>query len=221
MKELFEFAFSSINLIPTCLLLFVALYWLVVLFGLLEIGSVDIDVDHDADMDVGGHVDANTDVHHGGEIVADGPGGLMQSLIFFNVGKVPLLVLLSFFAIPLWIIALLVNYYLGIERFGTSLLLLVPEMIVSLFLAKFLSSPIVHLFKKIEETTGKPTDFTGKTAYARFDVEANKLGQIEIDENGKSIILHAICEKYTVAKGERVLILEYIAEENYYLVEPF
>jgi hypothetical protein len=166
-------------------------------------------------------VDADGEVQHGGEISADGPGGFMQSLIFFNVGKVPLLILLSFFAIPLWIITMLVNYYLGIESFGTSLLLLVPEIIVSLFLAKFLSSPIAHLFKKMEETTGKPTDFTGKTAYARFDMEANKLGHIEIDESGKHIILHAISDKGPVEKGQRVLIIEYIPEENYYLVEPF
>jgi len=242
MREIFEFAFSSINLIPTCLLLFVALYWLVVLFGLLDIGHVELDADHDVhvdidmhadvdihadvdvDTDVDVHADVDTDIHvdaHGGEITSDGPGGFMQSLIFFNVGKVPLLVLLSFFAVPLWFLTLIVNYYLKVDSFGMSLLLLIPEIIVSLFIAKFTSTPIAQLFRKIEESTGKATDFTGKTATARFDMDENKLGHIEIDEKGKNIVLHARCEISKIAKGERVLIIEFIKEENYYLVEPF
>ncbi len=232
MKELFEFAFSSINLIPTCLLLFVALYWLVVLAGLLDMGHVDLDADHDVHVDI--HVEhdlhmdtelhADADLHaeaHGGEVHADGPGGIMQSLIFFNVGKVPLLVLLSFFAVPLWFMVMIVNYYLKIESFGIALILLIPEIIISLFIAKFLSAPIAHLFNKIEESTGKATDFTGKTAIARFDMEEKKVGYIEIDENGKNIVLNACCEKGGITKGERVLIIEYLQKENYYLVEPF
>jgi hypothetical protein len=226
MKEIFEFAFSTPNLIPTCLLLFVALYWLVVLFGLLDIGHVDLHVDHDMHADV--HADIHADVHadidadaHGGEIHSDGPGGFMQSLIFFNVGKVPLLVLLSFFAVPLWFLTIIVNYYLKVESFGTSILLLFPEMIVCLFIAKFTSAPIAHLFEKIEESTGKATDFTGKTAIARFDMEENREGHIEIDENGRNIVLHARCDKGRLAKGDRVLIIDYNKEDNYYLVEPF
>ncbi len=59
MREIFEVSFSTINIIPTILLIFV-----------------------------------------------------IQSLAFFNVGKVPLMLLLSFIAIPLWFISLTVNYYL-------------------------------------------------------------------------------------------------------------
>jgi hypothetical protein len=227
MKELFEFAFSGINLIPTALLLFVALYWLVVLFGLFDMGHVEMDADHDVHVDAHIHAeadmeaDADTDVHHGGEISEGGPGGIMQSLMFFNVGKVPLLILLSFFTVPLWFMVLLVNYYLNVESIATALLLLIPEMIICLFIAKFLTSPIAHLFKRIEETTGQATDFTGKTAFVRFDMEKNKPGYIEIDENGKNIVLHALCEKTSLAKGERVLIIELYTEENYYIVEPF
>jgi len=228
MKELFELAFSTENLIPTILLLFVSLYWLIVLFGLLDMGSLDVDTDVHADI----HADVDTDIHadlhtdidsdvHGGEVASDGPGGVMQSLIFFNVGKVPLLILLSFFAIPLWFISMIVNYYLEVDSFGPSLILLVPEVIVSLFIAKFLSSPIAHIFKKIDDNTGKPVDFTGRTAIVRYDVEEKKDGQIEIDNKGVHLVFQARSNNGRIVKGEQVIIIEYIKEENYYLVEPF
>jgi len=226
MKEIFEFAFSIENLIPTILLLFVSLYWLVVLIGLLDVGSLDIhtDVHTDFDLHPDVHADIHTDVHadvHGGEVVSDGPGGFMQSLIFFNVGKVPLLILLSFFAVPLWFLSMIVNYYLKIESFGPSLILLIPEVLVSLFVAKFLTAPIAYLFKNMDDNTGKPIDFTGRTAIVRYDVEEKKDGQIEIDNNGIHLVFQARSIGGRIVKGEQVIIIEYIKEENYYLVEPF
>ncbi len=241
MKELFEFAFSSINLIPTILLLFVSLYWIVVLFGMLDMGTIDLDVDTDVDVDVDvdvdihaevdvdtdidadvdADVDADTDVDHGGEVHAGGPGIVMQSLIFFNVGKVPLLVLLSFIAIPFWIMALVVNYYLKVDSFELSLILAVPEFILSLFIGKVFTEPIAKLFKNMDEEFGKGIDYIGKTAYARFDIEENKDGQIEIDIKSTTNVLTARSISGSIKKGDQVLIVDQNKKEGYYLVEPF
>ncbi len=245
MKELFEFAFSSINIIPTILLIFVALYWLVVLFGMLDMGTIDLDADTDVDVDV--HVDADidvdadldvdtdidtdvdtdihaeadTDIDHGGEVHAGGHGVVMQSLIFFNVGKVPLLVLLSFIAIPFWAMALIVNYYLKVDSFGLSLVLAIPEFIFSLFIAKVFTEPIAKIFKNMDEEFGKGIDYIGKTAYARFDIEENKDGQIEIDIKSTTNVLTARSTSGSIKKGDQVLIVDQNKKEGYYLVEPF
>lgn len=231
MKELFEFAFSPVNLIPTILLLFVSIYWIVVLFGMLDMGTIDLDVDTDvdvdanvdvhADVDADVHADADTDVDHGGEVHAGGPGLVMQSLIFFNVGKVPLLILLSFIAIPFWVMALVMNYYLKTDSFGFSLLLAIPEFILSLFLAKIFTEPIAKVFKNMDEEFGKGLDYMGKTAYARFDIEENKDGQIEIDIKSTTNVLTARSISGTIKKGEQVLIIDQNKKEGYYLVEPF
>ncbi len=93
--------------------------------GLVSISSVELDVDADADLhvDVDMHVDADvdTDIHVDADTHVDvgvghsGPGVMLQGLLFFNVGKAPFLILLSFFAMPLWFMSLTVNYYLHIE----------------------------------------------------------------------------------------------------------
>ena len=157
MLELFEFSFSYINIIPTILIVFVVLYWIVVLMGLVSMSSVELDVDADADLHVDVdmhadlHVDADihadvdvdadmhvdADTHIGADVGHSGPGIMLQGLLFFNVGKAPFLILLSFFAIPLWFMSLTVNYYLHIESVAISILLLIPEIILSLFIAKF------------------------------------------------------------------------------------
>ncbi|NJO91231.1 MAG: YqiJ family protein [Chloroflexia bacterium] len=183
--------------------------------------EVDVDADIDADVDADVHAEADTDIDHGGEVHAGGPGVVMQSLIFFNVGKVPLLVLLSFIAIPFWIMALVVNYYLKVDSFGLSLLLAIPEFILSLFIAKVFTEPIAKLFKNMDEEFGKGLDYIGKTAYARFDIEENKDGQIEIDIKSTTNVLTARSTSGSIKKGEQVLIVDQNKKEGYYLVEPF
>lgn len=247
MKELFEFAFSPVNLIPTVLLLFVALYWMVVLFGMLDMGTVDLDVDTDVDVDVDVdvdlhvdadidadidtdvdadvdadiHAEADTDIDHGAEVHAGGPGIVMQSLIFFNVGKVPLLILLSFIAIPFWLLALVGNYYLKVDSFGFSFILAIPEFILSLFFAKIFTEPIAKVFKKMDDEFSKSIDFVGKTAHARFEIEEHRDGQIEIEIKSTTMVLTARSIKGKIERGAEVLIVEHLEKEGYYLVEPF
>ncbi|OQY04664.1 MAG: hypothetical protein B6I20_02650 [Bacteroidetes bacterium 4572_117] len=235
MIELFEFSFSSINIIPTVLLVFVVLYWLVVLMGLVSMSSIDFDVDTDVDVDADIHIDADVDVdtdlhldanaHVDADIGTDighgGPGIMLQGLLFFNVGKVPFLILLSFFVIPLWFISLIVNYYLNVDSVALSLLFLIPESIVSLFIAKLISTPIAGLFIKIDNETGKPEDFTGIQAVVRIKVEKERDGQIELVRNNSTVILPARSVSGDINQGTEILIIDYIEDKNYYLVEPF
>ncbi len=241
MIELFEFSFSSVNIIPTILLVFIVLYWVVVLMGLVSMSSIDFDVDADVDVDVDVdvdadlHVDADVDVDHDVDVDADahvdadadtdighaGPGIMLQGLMFFNVGKAPFLILLSFFVIPLWFMSLTVNYYLGVDSIGLSILFLIPEIIVSLFIAKFISTPIARLFTKIDNETGKPEDFTGMQAIVRVKVEKDRDGQVELIRNDTTVILPARSVENEINPGTEILIIDYIEEKNYYLVEPF
>lgn len=208
MREIFEVSFSTINLIPTILLIFVMLYWIIVLFGLIDLSSIDIDLDTDADV-------GDSDIGAGGH------GLVLQSLAFFNVGKIPFMLLLSFFAIPLWFISLTVNYYLQNTSVVISLILLIPEIFVSLFVAKIISMPIANLFGEIDNKTGKIADYTGKIAEVRITVEKDRIGQIELNIDNSHILLNAVSVEGIIKSGEKILIIDYIEEKNYYLVEPF
>ena len=58
MKELFNAAISSPNIIPTALLGLVLLYWLTVVIGALDFDALDFDVDTDIDTEVDAGVGA-------------------------------------------------------------------------------------------------------------------------------------------------------------------
>lgn len=62
MKELYDFTFSSINIIPTLFLIIVVMYWITVLIGVLDFNSLDFDVDAHTDIDVGVHADIDTHI---------------------------------------------------------------------------------------------------------------------------------------------------------------
>ena len=228
MKELFEFSFSLINLIPTLLLVFVFLYWLTVLFGFLDMSSldfdVDTDVDIDADIDVDAdvHLDADVDSHaHGVEGVASGANFFVKTLVFFNVGRVPFMILLSFIVLPLWLITLYTNYYLGITNFLIAILFFIPILLVSMFFAKIISSPLAKIFKNMDEEMGKPEDFTGMVGTVRITVDDDSDGQIEIIRKGSTVVLTARAIKGQISPGKKVLVIDFLEDKKYYLVEPF
>lgn len=55
-SDLFNAAISTPNIIPTALVVFVLLYWLVVILGAIDIDFFDFDVDPDAEADVDGEI---------------------------------------------------------------------------------------------------------------------------------------------------------------------
>ncbi|MBJ6110755.1 hypothetical protein JAO73_17155 [Hymenobacter sp. BT523] len=101
MTELLQAAVSPPNLVATGLLVFVLLYWLTVIVGLLDMKTVDLDLDDH------GHF------HHPGDFHPEAANSswLNGALAFFNLGRIPLMVFLSFVFLPLWVGSILVNYY--------------------------------------------------------------------------------------------------------------
>lgn len=58
MTELLHAAVSPPNLLPTALLVFVLLYWLTVIVGLLDFKTLDISTSHDFDGTHSAHISA-------------------------------------------------------------------------------------------------------------------------------------------------------------------
>jgi len=96
MYELIQTAFSPVNLIYTFLLIIVIMYWLSIIIGALDFGSFDIDFDIDADVDIDIDVDA--------EIETGSSSNLAGVLHFFNFGKLPFMVIMSFAVLFAWAI---------------------------------------------------------------------------------------------------------------------
>lgn len=240
MKELFDVSFSLVNIIPSALLIFILLYWITVFIGLIDIKTIDVNVDSHVDIDHDLHVDTDihhdvhvehdvhvdhdidADVHHDTHIETDhiSVNWFNQLLVFFNLGRIPFMVYLSFLILPMWIISVISNYYLNSNNsFLQSLLLFIPNFFVSLFIAKFLTTPFVRIFEKLDNA--KSDTIVGKTGKVILPVSSDKYGQIEVIYEGSPIILTAkTSHELSISKGEEVLIIDFFKDKKCYIVEP-
>lgn len=203
MKELLEFAFSGVNILPTILLIFVVIYWLIVLIGVVDVDTVDIDVEVDADVDL----DVN---------------GFASVLAFFNLDQLPLMIFLTFYAIPLWVVTLIGNDLLGFNSFFSGLIVFAPSMIVCLFAAKFMTIPFALFYRKIKTQTEAVEDIVGRVCVAKLPITSDRKSQAEINVDGTSVLIYVKTrDGHTVAKGETALVIEHERNSNIYFVEPY
>ncbi|UII23145.1 OB-fold-containig protein [Fulvivirga ligni] len=213
MGELLDVAVNPANILITALAVFMLVYWITVLIGLFDIDVINIDVDLDADVDV--DIDPDVDVEGGSMI------GLNSILVFFNLGKIPFMLFLSFWIIPAWIICINVNHILGNSSFLLGLLVLLGALIVSLFVSKFLTYPFVKLFDQMQ--SDRQNDFViGKICEITITASETKTGQAQVKTEGAPHILSVrTVSDAEMKKGETGLVLEYNQNLNLYIIEPF
>jgi len=228
MKELFEASFSYINLIPSGLLVFVLVYWITVFIGLIDINffelDIDVDVDVDTDVHVDVHADVDTELDTGNLDTQASLGWLNYTLSFFNLGKVPFMLFMSFFALPFWLFAIFLNYYTGNQSVIFALILLIPNMVASMFMAKLSTMPLISLFAESNTDYEEldRSDFSGKIATVVLPVSGKKMGQVKIFEDGNSILINAFATTdIQISKDKTVLIIDFDKEKKSYLVEPY
>jgi hypothetical protein len=211
MTELLQAAVSPPNLVPTGLLVFALLYWLTVIIGLLDMKTVDLDLSHH------GHL------HYDSHLPHDGPntGWLNGALAFFNLGRIPLMVFLSFVFLPLWMGSILANYYTGNTSLLLGLAFLIPLFIGSLFVAKFLTLPFVKLFTAMEKDHDAGAVVIGKVCTVLLPATADKLGQASVRIDGAPLMLNVRSLSAPLAKGETALVIDFDAQKRCYLIEPY
>lgn len=226
MLEIWSAAISPVNLPLTVLLGVILLFWVTVIAGALDADIFHIDMDVDADMDVDvdvhadidAHVDVHTDAH--AEVGAHGLG--YSVLHFFNVGEVPVMVLISFLVLSMWMISMAANQTLHNHNFFISAALWVPNFIVSAFVAKIASTPFRFIFKALGKDAGTDhRDLTGMTCKVLSPkVTAEKIGQGNVATKGSPYTLNIIATKgETLKKGDEAVILEEDLEKNLYTVK--
>ena len=207
MTELLQAAAAPANIIPTALLAFVLLYWLVVIIGILDLDFLNIDTEID------GEPDAN-----GLEAVA----WLNSALAFFNLGRVPFMVFLSFLILPFWVIALLGNYYLGTANNYLGFLFLLPAFIGALFMSKILTTPFVKLFGYMEKDHDANSVVLGQLCTVTLPATPTEMGQATVKTTGSPLLLNVkTTGNANVKKGETALVIEYDEKSKFYLIEPY
>ncbi|WP_210486057.1 OB-fold-containig protein [Rufibacter aurantiacus] len=203
MQELLQASFSYANVFASGLLIFVLLYWLTVLVGVLDLSSLDLDLD----ADLGG--DASLD-------------GLEGVLVFFHLGRVPLMIFLSFFALPFWAVSVGVNYALGTASSWVGLLLMLPLMVFCLFVAKFLTYPFVKLFQAMIKEEAPNAALIGQVCTVLLPANNAQIGQAAVKTKGSPVLLNVkTSQESLILKGDTAVVIDYLPETNLYLIEPY
>ncbi|MFD2718195.1 hypothetical protein ACFST9_05685 [Hymenobacter monticola] len=212
MTDLLKAAIAPPNLVPTGLLVFVLLYWLTVIVGVLDMKTVDLDLE----------VDDHGHFHHPGDLHHDAPAGWLNgALAFFNLGRIPLMVFLSFVFLPLWAGSILANYYTGNTSLLLGLAFLLPLFVGSLFVAKFLTLPFVKLFTALEKDHDGGAVVIGKVCTVLLPATADHLGQASVRIDGAPLMLNIRSTSAPLRKGETGLVIDFDAARRCYLVEPY
>jgi len=211
MTELIQAAFSSVNIIPTALLVFVLIYWFAVIFGLLDLDFFNVEIEADLALDT--------------EVNADGVSAvswLNHALAFFNLGQIPLMLFLTFVALPFWVISILANYYLlgSVPLLGW--LMLIPMFIVSLFVSKILTTPFMRMYAVLEKEHESNVTIIGQICTVTLSASTNELGQATVQTSGAPLLLNVKTSLgRSLQKGQTALVVDYNAENNFYLIEPY
>ena len=212
MEELFNATFSLINIIPTVLLMFIVAYWLLVIFGALDISSFDFDIDADMEFDADAEIDATGDVS---------VSWLNNVLSFFNIDKIPLMVFMTFWIIPVWFVSIMANHILGNSIFLFSIVLLIPNLIVCLLIAKPLTYPFIRLFTYLDKDSESSQVLLGKVGKVIIGGSSDKIGQGEVIIDGSNYRLNIKTKTGEIKKGEQILIVNYLSDLKHYIVEPY
>ena len=215
MGEIIHEALLIYNLPLTLMLGLSVAYWISVCFGMLDVGSFDADVELGADA--AADLDVDIDAH------GDIGGGVMMALArFVNIHEVPLMVVLSFQFVFMWMIGLISNHYLNP---GESILvacgLLIANLFVSALLTRIITAPLKPLMRGLKKEWDDAGPIIGNTGVAKTAEINESFGQLEVVRQGAPTLCNARVPEGAepVARGETALVIDYNTETQTCIVK--
>jgi len=204
-EELYQNAFHVVNLPATLLLILVLLYWLTVIAGVMDLSSLDIDVElPDVDVDAPD---------------ASGMAGFEGLLEYFNIRYVPISIFVSLFAVSLWAVGMIANSIVNPLNSGLiGLGIFAGNVVVSAHVAKFISLPFVPLFKSIRNQASSKKELVGSRVVVTSSKADASFGQAEIRAEGPPITLNVRTEGEEILKGAEAVILQEHPENDIYII---
>ncbi|RDZ26759.1 hypothetical protein [Lysobacter silvisoli] len=177
------------------------LYWLVAALGLLEIDVLDGWFGGDsADVDA--------------EAMA---GPLMR----YGLGGVPLTLVLTVLVFFAWLLCyfaelLVLRHLPGALHWALGLGVAAGALVVSAFATGVALRPARRFFAKLKPAPQKSV--LGQTAIVRSPEITPSLGMASVEDGGAGLILQVRDEGGRYKRGDRVVLIEYLPEQNAYRV---
>ncbi len=219
MSELLQEALRIYNFPLTVLFGLVLLFWILTIFGAVDTDSlepdIDVDADVDVDMDADADLDADAHAHHSHDA---GSLGLFR---FFNLGEIPLMVLVSVLITLMWAACLLLNYYYNPgQSLGVAFGFLCLSFIGGLFLTKFLTAPLKPMMRSLKAGE-KHRPVVGRTCVIKTSEVTTEFGQAEAeDDQGAPILINVRISdgQPPLSKGDQALVVDLHESPQTYLV---
>ena len=174
---------------------------------------VDIDV-----LDIDG-LDADVDL--GNEAAT--PNAMAGVMLKFGLNGVPVTIIISFLSLFGWLASYYSMHYLSflIPKGWLTYLFGLLVLIIAFWLAVLSTAMIVKLlspfFKKLDQQTFK--HILGQSAVVRTSKVTDSFGEAFLDDGGAGLILKIrSSNEQTFVKGDKVVLLEYLENENIYRV---
>ncbi len=208
MLELLQASLSQNQILLTILLGLVVCYWLMVVFGVLDLDTDVADGGGEIDMDPG-HDSSTGSVW-------------MSTGRFLGFSKVPLIVWLSFVSLFMWFFSLVLNQYWNREaEVLRALLLLAPNVVASVIVTKIVTFPIAKLFAAMADADSEGEEILERNGTV-ISMEANETyGQIEIPAKGAPLLVNVRCQTGAPAlkKGTSVKVISAGPDNKFYYIE--
>jgi hypothetical protein len=198
-----QVCFTGACLPATVLLLLVLLYWVLAILAGLELDFFDFDLDVDGTGDV------------------ESTLGLgFVALRFLNLGRVPLMIWLSVFALTYWLTSMLFDRLLDDpgrrEDLWYALQFGVRDLAISIAATKLFTQPLRDKFEPVEPNP--PEDLIGKPCVITTVEATEEFGQAQVKAEGAPLLLHVRTEQAALAKGDTAVIVDFDSKQNVYLV---
>jgi len=214
MAELLNLLFNPLsNGIMTVLTGISLFYWVCMLFSGGGDTDMDIHFGDVADVDVAHDLDTDADVH------AE-PSFWSEMMDYINVGKVPLMVIVTLFKFIGWIITLLSSLFFDLAGWGfKSVLILIPVFIITYIIMHYVTKPLVKMYKNIGYNGEESHDYLGRTGILKSTVENDRIGILELVINRDVIRLNVKSQNgKKLPYGTEVMIIKESKDPNVYEV---
>lgn len=203
--ELFlQVALSFPTVLFSIMFCLVLIYWLVVALGGVDVDLLDVSMD--SSLDGAGQV--------------EGVAGLLSKL---KLNDVPVTVVVTLLTLTGWLISYLIEVWLlqylplGVLRFPLGLIVVIAALVLAVPVCATICRPLRPLFRKAEATSSKTV--LGQVALVRSGKVTLQHGEAVLEDGGAGLILRVRAdEAQGFKRGDRVVLLEYLATEHAYRV---
>jgi hypothetical protein len=218
MAEILNLLFNPLpNAIMTVLTGLSLLYWLLTMFlgDGFDFGDANIDIDFEGadiqDIDAPDDLDAEGDVQ---------PSFLSKAMDFINIGKAPLMVIVTLFKFIGWMITIASSFVFNLSSYGwKSVFVLLPIFLLTYFLMHYVTIPVVKLYKNVGYLGEEALDFLGRTGKMRSTIQGESVGSAEFIIDKDVIRLNVKSrDGKKINYGDDIIVIDETQDKKYYYV---